>query len=84
LFGAHLAHADLTGAHLVGADLRWANLVEADLTKANLVEVQWSVPGTQWPEGMAELMLARSEEVKPGVWVVCGSEGPDRAPVPVG
>jgi hypothetical protein len=74
MIGAILKEADLTGADLTGADL-----TGADLTRADLVDVLWSGK-TIWPDGLAESILARSEEREPGVWHIVGpgsaSQGP--------
>jgi hypothetical protein len=63
-----LADALLDGAmdDFTSADLRYANLAGADLTG-----VRWSLSGTSWPpEINVKALLARSEQVKPGVLIV--------------
>lgn len=63
-----LADALLDGAmdDFTSADLTYANLAGADLTG-----VRWSLSGTIWPpETNVKALLARSEPVKPGVFVV--------------
>ncbi|MCA2222565.1 pentapeptide repeat-containing protein [Nonomuraea aurantiaca] len=69
---ANLGRAYLTRANLAGASLRGTNLACADLDGTSLDGVTWSMgpEGTQWPEGLAETMRARSREIEPRVWRV--------------
>ncbi|MFC9326982.1 pentapeptide repeat-containing protein [Kitasatospora sp. NPDC057015] len=86
LRGANFCDATLVNANLRSADLRGADLTDANLTDANLVGVKWSV-GTLWPRGLVEDLLARSEPLGGGGYVVQGSgnSGADLSipPVPV-
>ena len=69
---ATLTRADLYAADLAGADLTNADLRDASLRDANLAHVLWS-RGTLWPKDKAPLIQDRSEELRPGVWRIVGT-----------
>ena len=79
LYGADLADADLASANLAGADLTNADLRDASLRGANLAHVLWS-RGTLWPKDKAPLIQNRSEELRPGVWRIVGTNPTEATP----
>ena len=77
LCGADLAGMDLHDANLSEADLRGADLRGADMSGAHLYGTRlagavWSAgpDGTRWPDGLAQVMRARSQEIATGIWRV--------------
>ncbi|MFF7457926.1 pentapeptide repeat-containing protein [Kitasatospora sp. NPDC008115] len=75
--GADLSGANLSGADLSGANLSGADLTRVDLSGANLVRTRWT-RATQWPGYAAQRLLALSDEVEPGVFLVRGEPTADR------
>ncbi len=72
LAGMDLHDANLTEADLRGADLRGADLSGAYLSGTRLAGAVWSADpdGTRWPDGPAQAIRARSQEIAPGIWRV--------------